>query len=1251
MSIAVFCLWLTAAGGPAWAWHAGLLLPAAGEQDNGEEIQPSIAPEQREYEFSFEEIEYADLIDAFSRMTGLPLVGDPPSGKVTFKTTEVMDFKTALNRIRLLLFKHPDTYWLVQTEIALEIVRLTEYSRLLEPEDIFPNVKTFRAAERDKSDLVMVVYSPEKGSVKDLTEIRDFLPDYVRTAQPASPDTNAMYVFALVKDVEKFLVLAKLLEALGEDPRIVKRIPVVHVAPSQVVQSLASLMNLPSDAIRTPRRVRGRGRQSAAQTAAHGIKLLPDDAQQVLIVRALPDEIEEMERILPFVDVEPEADVSPVIITLEHITVQKAVERLRPLLNAAVRQPNAVSSTRRRSQRGRSRRPRSRSTSVAALTTKDVTIVPEPRTSRLFVLGSEQGIARVQQIVALLDVPSDADQPAIVELEHARAANLGCKIEQLVRQMRPSRGSRRVFTVTPDGPSNSLILTGTVLDLELAQHLVDQWDVTGTDPSPHKAHLQHAKASDMVNLLSRVEAAKAQATTPTRGRSRRQRRRTAARASKRGLTSVGKFVGNDSTNMLYVICTDEEWENDYWPRIQELDDDAKPRRLEEHRIEIAEAEPEGIIDNLTRVLRAAGADVPHMVVIADGILVLNASAGQIELIEAVVPEFDVNPDEAAGIQRRIFDIKYADPVQLRDVIMTMMSPAPRPSARRSARSRRARTRRRPPVVATTSDYMRIVSVGKLLIVRARQDKMAAIAELISQVDVERVDETDIRVYPFPGGTNAQAAAQMLSRLIPGSTVSSGQRRGSRSRRSRRPRRETASIMLVPQASSHKVLVSAPIEEFERIEEAIGLLSYEEPALDIVYELMEVEEGNAAELVELIRPFLRSALSQFINEGKIQLPDGATARRRRQDWDLFTIQVDPRGDRLIMAGPQLLITEAKLLVSALDRPDGNESERVVRTVSLEKVDAEEMNNTIQSMLVGRRPPPSSSRRGKGRRSRRLAQQPRATDGPLNVLITPAPGAQALILIGAACDVETVEGWIRHLDRAAAGSGKTIKIYALGDADMEIVVDTIVNVVDTGAVAKRPKRRRAEEGPFASFATEITRKGKHLYINGDTLTGAMLVAATPLKMREVDRIVRLFVGDEHTNPVIPSSQDTLPYMTYELQTVDALDAVYTLESILGVLWPYEDMPQVDYIPFTNILVVKGHPGHFKKVEALIVEYVDNGSPTPAASQSVLSTFGMGMTADDAAMLLKTELERMGLEVEVEQVGSSQEEPAAELERMRP
>ena len=498
----------------------------------------NVPAEERTYQFSFQDVEYADLLDAFSRMSGLAIIGDPPSGKVTFKTTEVMDFESAYNRIRLLLFKHRENYWMVQREGVLEVLRMTEGIRgdILTLEDIYPNVAAFEAADREDNDLVMLFYSPEKGSVSDLAEIRDFLPDYVRSAPMADPDKNAMYIFALAKDIRKYLDLAGLFDEVGKDPRVVKKIAVQHVLPSEALESLGALMDLSGSGGTTapPRgssRRRGKAPPPSRTTASRGISILPDDAQQVLIVRALQDEIEEIERLLPFIDVPLPTDFEYDIIPLRHVTTAQIMEGLRPLMQAAGGQAPAPEA----SGRKKGRQPRRSSGSSGAITVDDATVVPEPRTNKLIVIGTEEGKARVRELVALLDVESDG--PTIVKLEHADPASLVAQITPIVQQIHPQAGKEPGFAATPDQTANSVILVGTRPAVELAKELITQWDVEGVEPTLHKYRLTNARPSDVANMLSRIESGQPQAAPPRSKGKKSSRRPTKAAAPARPASS------------------------------------------------------------------------------------------------------------------------------------------------------------------------------------------------------------------------------------------------------------------------------------------------------------------------------------------------------------------------------------------------------------------------------------------------------------------------------------------------------------------------------------------------------------------------------------------------------------------------------------------------------------------------------------------------------------------------------------------
>ncbi|MFQ5495333.1 MAG: hypothetical protein ACE5EX_08105, partial [Phycisphaerae bacterium] len=165
-------------------------------------------PEARTYRFSIKNGTHAQLLDGFARQAGIPIIGAPPHGQVQdLVTTEEMSYDAALNRVRMLLFKFKpnEPYWLKRYEDHFEVIRVNDMLRLLEPWQMFASVEDFRAADFPSEGLALVVYTPTSGSVSDLEMVRDFLPDYVRVT--AIPDKNQLTIFALSRDIEKYLGL------------------------------------------------------------------------------------------------------------------------------------------------------------------------------------------------------------------------------------------------------------------------------------------------------------------------------------------------------------------------------------------------------------------------------------------------------------------------------------------------------------------------------------------------------------------------------------------------------------------------------------------------------------------------------------------------------------------------------------------------------------------------------------------------------------------------------------------------------------------------------------------------------------------------------------------------------------------------------------------------------------------------------------------------------------------------------------
>ena len=102
-------------------------------------------------------------------------------------------------------------------------------------------------------------------------------------------------------------------------------------------------------------RPRRRGADQTIDLPGQRTILFPDDAQEVIVVRAVPRQIEEIKRMLEFIDVDLGVEVDPVLIPIEYIPVGELVTIIRPLVAAG-----EVTSRPDTSKAGGQRRPKSR---------------------------------------------------------------------------------------------------------------------------------------------------------------------------------------------------------------------------------------------------------------------------------------------------------------------------------------------------------------------------------------------------------------------------------------------------------------------------------------------------------------------------------------------------------------------------------------------------------------------------------------------------------------------------------------------------------------------------------------------------------------------------------------------------------------------------------------------------------------------------------------------------------------------------
>ncbi|GJM25387.1 MAG: hypothetical protein DHS20C16_18020 [Phycisphaerae bacterium] len=1177
--------------------------------------------DERPYEFSIDGT-YAELVESFSRMSGLPILGQAPAGDVKFVSSEVMDFQAALGRIGMLLFRHPDDmYWIYLDESGsspvLQLVSVREGFRPLPLERIFPTVEEYLASGLGDNEMAMLIYTPESGSVAELEPLRDFMPDYVRIAQV--PDKNQMNVFGLARDINKYLKLIEKIKGDTADPREVRILEIENVLPSEALESLRQLVD-GFDAAKGASAKKRRGSQSSVATAqAQGIVAIPDDDMGTLLLYAMPKKIEEVEKFLVYVDVptvDPEFD--PVIVEIQHAKSADVLTLVQTMLSTDVSTtPKPKKKT--RSKRGSKKKTRPRRSSTGAAASLDeLTMIDWPAMNSIILKGSDEKIEEAKALIARFDVP-DETLTEFVEVKHREPVELVALINEILSSQQESD-----VTCTIDNEGESIVLVGAPDAITKARDLIATLDIEPDKESTdvHMIKLQNTNPSSLISILTQWDSeSPSTASAPTKGKKRTTRRK--------GSTSSNRFQADDATNTLYVFCTESDWNEKYKPMIVKLDNELVVQS-EYDVIPLIYLDASSAISMLeTQFDAKQGPGAPSFMESPQGLMVFDATDAQLAIMKHILKAVDLDPIKAGALIRRTFTLEYVTADEIIPLLQAMMETssvsAPAPKAKGKRRSKAA--------PATSTSSVQFVDYGNRLYVTAPPQKMETIAQLIEEFDSNE-DETAIRSYEFEPGTNVVELSQTLSQFFPNNSriVSSlsPKKTAGKKRRGTKPVTKVASrgdaqIMFVPQAGTRKIFISAPVEMFDEIEEAIDLLRPDVDGPSFAYEFIDVDQCDPAVIVDVVLPIIELRKKAYILSG--ELPESS-----EKESDI-TLTADTGAKRVVYAGPRVLIEDLKKLI--LEVQNGQCNEDVVRRVPLIKSPADQMALAINAMITGSPAPSATISKKKGRGAKSGGKTNSAvlkTTGVITVVA--APGGDALVVKGPSDEVDKVEKWIRDLD-SDASMGLQMKIYKLTSKDVEEFADEIMTVIDSGAVKAK---KSSDDDLFGDLSFGGPRRGGNISLVTNYFSNEMIVWASPQDLAKIDALFEVYESG-----AVDIILD-MPSEVVELKHVDPFDAMYTLEELIDALWN-KDAPKVDYIPYSQMLVIKSRnmDEDLPKVKKLIVDYVD----LPGKANEVKTAI-KAVKDRPANLVAAMLLERLGdLDVEIE--GFETENNGSRLRRL--
>ncbi len=603
-------------------------------EEEAEKIAKSLAqeqhgkpPEEREYMFAAKDMDYASFLNMFSRMSGLPIIGDPAGvkGKLTYLSPRKMTYREALREVRLIL--RNVGYWLNRERDHLVLDRIANLMHFVTPDRIYASLESFEAAGLEDDEFALLFYDLAKGSAAELVELyRGTLPDYVRLS--AVGETNRIQIFATVADIHKFFDIIEIATKEGAKPvRELKTFVLKHVRAATVKGHLEQLVGAPR---RRSVRIDPRTRRPVPTggSAADQVNILVDDHANALHVYASPEKLEEVAKYLAILD-KPETPVAFARVELQHIQASQAQQAVSPLVTRAAQKSPG----------------------------QRFTVVADTAGNAVYLSGLPEDIDEARKIIEQVDVVREAGaEMHVVRLSNAQPSIVARALQTAFPPVK--RGPAVGIQFIPDDANGILLVVALPNRWPEIDKAIKDYEEQLTAPGGPRAFLlTHGDAQQVAALLNQALAGVAK---PRRG--------------------PALVTADPQTNQILVNTADEAVleQADRLVKLLDVPPTMRPLAV----IKLEEADAAQVAGLITKAFNPPGRKpvvqaVPEM---ASNSVLVRAPEGDIEEIRKFVAEIDAGPE--GGEERRMFEIKHAKVQEVFNVLNVVYRPVAVPGKRR-----------------------------------------------------------------------------------------------------------------------------------------------------------------------------------------------------------------------------------------------------------------------------------------------------------------------------------------------------------------------------------------------------------------------------------------------------------------------------------------------------------------------------------------------------------------------------------------
>lgn len=518
-------------------------------------------------------------------------------------------------------------------------------------------------------------------------------------------------------------------------------------------------------------------------------------------------------------------------------------------------------------------------------------------------------------------------------------------------------------------------------------------------------------------------------------------------------------------------------------------------------------------------------------------LIVAAHPDLLPEIQQVVETLNGSSRQSASDREiRIFSLKVARAAELAKTIDEMYPPPPVPVDPRG--------RARPELQQPREVVVRADAQTNSLIVDAPVARMAGFEELVKQLDrAQAMPDAEIRTWRV-SDANVDTLAKTVRDLAQAGQLGP----------------EGTGTIVSVEPISKTLVVSGPPSVFTKVEQVVrGVEGAAQPSTTLRVFKLKVAKA------ETLAPLVRSAL-----EGRLAQIEPTLADKSGRVLD---VAADRRSNALIVSAPDALIPVVEELVRQLD--DGSASagstEPVVRVRPLSYADATQVSASLSQALA-------------------VATNP-TTREPLSVKVIPAAGANALLLVGPASDLDEAEKLVTPLDERPALDSVDAKTFTLTNADASRIAPLVQRLLsdqqetDPRIVLERMRRNRGQADSTPPVRVEADTRTNALIVSG----AARIMSVAEGLIKELDR-----EGDATSRAwsVFTPSRAAVAGLVDEARRI--LDATNSS----GV-----SRVELSALPASGTIVIVGTADGAEKARTLLTELDQKAFATPEADFRVV------------------------------------------------